>query len=54
MPTNQELWVLIQAAERAAWKRKWSELKTARKALEAVIGPRPSDPVFVTLTKENA
>lgn len=42
----QRLWPLIQAIERAAWRRKWSELQQARKVLEAAIGPRPHDPLF--------
>lgn len=41
-----KLWPLIQALERACWKRKWSEVKAARKALEAEIGDRPHDPLF--------
>jgi hypothetical protein len=41
------LWPLIQALERACWSRKWSAVKKARKALEAHIGKRPHDPLFV-------
>lgn len=43
---EQALWRLIQALERAAWGRKWSEVKQARKALEQVLGKRPHDPLF--------
>jgi hypothetical protein len=41
-----DLWPLVQELERAAWERKWSRVKKARKALEAVIGKRPHDPLF--------
>ena len=46
LSTRPDLWPLIQALERARWKRKWSEVKAARKALEAHLGKRPSDPLF--------
>lgn len=44
--TPEDQWRLIQALERAAWSRRWSDVKKARKALEAVLGPRPHDPLF--------
>lgn len=43
---KDKVWVLIQTLERAAWSRRWSDVKKARKALEAVLGPRPHDPLF--------
>lgn len=35
------LWLKIQALERACWSRKWSDIKRARKAIEADLGKRP-------------
>lgn len=49
-----EIWRLVQALERAAWSRRWSDVKKARKALEHVLGPRPHDPLFTPWTKEGA
>jgi hypothetical protein len=46
MPSAGDLWPLVQTLERACWKRKWSEVTAARKALEARLGKRPSDPLF--------
>jgi hypothetical protein len=44
----EELWALVHAVEQAAWSRKWSALKTARKALEPHLGPRPHFTSFET------
>jgi hypothetical protein len=43
---EQVLWRLIQTLERAAWARRWSDVKHARRALEKVLGKRPHDPLF--------
>lgn len=40
------LWRQIQTLERAAWSRRWSDVKRARKVLEKELGKRPHDPLF--------
>ena len=53
MPIDQhQLWLLVQELERAAWERKWSRVKQARRALEQVLGKRPHDPLFKIETSQ--
>jgi hypothetical protein len=43
---KEKVWLLVQALERAAWSRRWSDVKKARRALEKELGKRPHDPLF--------
>lgn len=45
------LWSKIQALERACWSRKWSDIKRARKAIEADLGKRPE--ATLSFTRED-
>jgi len=43
---KEKVWLLVQGLERAAWSRRWSDVKKARRALEKELGKRPHDPLF--------
>lgn len=54
MNRDEQIWQAVRDLERAAWARKWGTVKQARKALERLIGPRPSFGLFDEETRPQA